>query len=132
MTSNDFETNRQESLLEYLDIYLDNIQSGMTKAKYYTMCEMMGDEIDPERTPPDFEDFPLYVYHAFNIFNALPDTYTGGMESIYSGKNYSSLKTMYDIHEIALEDQFQVFTIIQHLDNRAKTKAINAAKRRGK
>ena len=111
----------------YLDRYLDNAQTGMDKSKYYQMCELMGDEVDPDKIPPDIEDFPSYVYTAFIIFNALQDTYTGGMTSVYAGKNYSPIKIMFDLYEVVLEDRLQILQVMQHLDYRAKTKAIKDA-----
>lgn len=107
----------------------------MDKERYIKMCEALGDEIDLEKIPPDFDDFPEYVQDAFNIFNALTDTYTGGMEPIYCGKNYSGIDAIFKIYEVPEEDQRLTFDIIYELDLRARKKAIKqaeAARRKGK
>ena len=126
MISNDFEENRREFLFDTLDRFLSETHAKMTKATYLQMCEQLGEEPDPEKMPPDFTDFPYYVHRAFDLFNALPDTYSGGMDTIYVGKDFSAINSLFDIYNV--EDRRKVFEVILHLDSRARDKAIQDAK----
>lgn len=127
-----FETNRESETLEYLEKYLDHAKIGMTKEKYLTTCALLGDEIDEKKMPPDLDDFPSYVHQALDVFNCLPDTYSGGMEPIYSGKDYSALSDLFSVLNVEKEDQLLVFKVVHSLDTRARTQAINEAKRKAK
>lgn len=125
--STDFETSRQEHTLEYLAKYFDNSATGMTTSKYLQMCEMMGDTPDPRKLPPEYMDFPGYVHDSIDIFNALPDTYSGGMSTVYVGKDLSSLSVLFDLFLVAQDYRMKVFRVIQFLDNRARKQAIKEA-----
>lgn len=130
--SNDFETDRQEATLDYLGTYFDNAQTGMDTAKYLKMCELMGDEPDMNKIPPDYSSFPAYVHVAIEIFNSLPDTFSGGMSSVYSGKNFSSLPVLYELYLVDNEDKLKVFEVIKFLDTRARKQAIKEAEKAAK
>ena len=125
----DFETDRAEATLDYLKKYLDNAKVGITADTYIMMEEQLGGEIDPDKIPPSFEDFPSYVHQGIEIFNALPDTYSGGMSSMYVGKNYSSLEVLFSLYLIEGEDRFTVFEIIRFLDGRAREASYKEAKK---
>ena len=92
----------------------------------------MGREPDLLNMPPDYDDFPSYVHVAIEIFNSLPDLYSGGMTSIYVGKNYSSLEVIFSMYLIDKEDRMQVFKVLQFLDSRAKTSAMKEANKAAK
>ena len=94
------------------------------------MCLQMGDEPEWDKCPPSFDDFPTYVHDALDIFNALPDTYSGGMEPIYSGKNIGPFTDLCTLYEVS--DRLMVFEIVQFLDNQAREQAIRAAKKKSK
>jgi hypothetical protein len=102
----------------------------MTKSKYLEACVQLGDEPDWDLMPPDYEDFPIYVHQALEVFNYLPDTYSGGMEPIYSGKDYSALQSIFQVLEVEREDTLLVFKVVHHLDTRARKQAITAAKKK--
>lgn len=102
----------------------------MTADKYIDMEERIGAEIDPNKIPPSLEDFPYYVITGMEIFNSLPDTYTGGMNSIYAGKDYSALSAMWDLYLVDEQcDRMKVFEILNLLDSRCKDQAFKAAKK---
>lgn len=104
----------------------------MTKDKYLEMCKTFGDVPDEEKMPPDLDDFPDYMIMGLDIFNCLPDTYSGGMEPIYTGKDLSALPTLYDIFGIEKEEKMRIFKVIQFLDTRARKKAISDAKKKNR
>lgn len=64
----------------------------MTKDKYLTICEQMGQEPNEEKCPPDFEDFPLPVQQAIEVFNKLGDRVYPDIG--YMGKCYDAI----DLH----------------------------------
>jgi hypothetical protein len=105
----------------------------MTSERYILMCEEFGDEIDWAVMPPDFMDFPGYVHSAIRIFNALPDNYTGTMETVlYVGKDYGALSTLFELYQVADEDRLLVFDVVQFLDSRARRKAVEAVNKKSK
>jgi hypothetical protein len=96
------------------------------------MCKAMGDEPDMNKMPPDYGDFPSYVHTAMEIFNSLPDTYSGGMSSVYAGKNISALPVLFEIFEVSNHNKMKIFEVVSFLDNRARKQAIKAAERAAK
>jgi hypothetical protein len=131
LISNDFENSRQEATLEYLAKYFDNASSGITTEQYLNMCQVMGDEPDINKLPPAFESFPSYVQIALEIFNALPDTYSGGMSPVYTGKNLAALNILFELY-LVKDESMKVFDVIRFLDNRARKQAIKEAEKANK
>lgn len=104
----------------------------MTREKYLDMCSQLGDEPDPDKLPPSFEDFPSYVHSAFEIYNALPDNYNGGHLSFFCGKDYSCIDTLFELYEIPKEDRLDTFRVVQLLNNREKKQARKRAEKAAK
>ncbi len=92
----------------------------------------MGDEPDMSKIPPDFSSFPAYVQVSIEIFNSLPDTYSGGMSPVYTGKNLSSLPVLFELFLIAEDERLQVFEVSRFLDHRARKQAMKAAEKANK
>jgi hypothetical protein len=89
----------------------------MTKDQYLMMCEQTGEEIDWEKCPPDWADFPDIVISIFSIFNSLGDRVY--VDVGYVGKDFTNLKFLikhYNIEEHQIE---YVFNTILWLDGRA-------------
>lgn len=61
----------------------------MDKDKYLNLCEQMGEDPDPKRCPPDFEDFPLILQQSIELFNRLGDRVYPDIG--YMGKDYSAV-----------------------------------------
>jgi len=61
----------------------------MTKDKYLALCDQMGREPSEEKCPPGFEDFPLPVQQAIEVFNRLGDRVVADIG--FLGKDYVSL-----------------------------------------
>lgn len=131
LISNDFEANRQDATLEYLAKYFDNATQGVTVEQYLAMCKAMGDEPDMNKIPPDFNSFPVYVQVSLEIFNSLPDTYSGGMSPVYTGKNLSSLPILFELYLVE-DEKMRIFEVIRFLDNRARKQAIKEAEKANK
>jgi hypothetical protein len=72
------------------------------------------------------------VHVALDIFNALPDLYSGGMSPMYTGKDLSALNVLYDLFEVNAADRMLIFRVIQEVDARARKQAIDQAKKAAK
>lgn len=83
---------QKEALWKRLDRWHNNLEAGMTKDKYLTLCEQMGQEPSEDKCPPDYEDFPIPVRQAIEVFNKLGDRVVA--EIGYVGKYYETL----DLH----------------------------------
>lgn len=88
----------------------------MTKEQYYDMCDMLGTEVIEEDVPVDQEDLIPEILLAYNIYSLLSpkfDSFNGG----YFGKEYSNLKTLFEMYEVSVQDQKEYFKIILILDS---------------
>lgn len=76
----------------------------MTKEKYLAVCDQMGQEPSEERCPPDFEDFPLPVQQAIEIFNKLGDRVYPDIG--YMGKDYTSINLHMEVAGVTEKEIF--------------------------
>lgn len=97
----------------------------MTKQQYFEMCEMLGNEPLESEVPIEFEDFPLEVQEAYQVYNTLNDNWEG-MSGSYLGKNYAGIKDIMEI--LGIEDKAICLQLIQLLDS-ARIKLINSKKK---
>lgn len=81
----------------------------MTKDQYLMMCEQTGEEIDWERCPPDFEDFPESVQTALGIFYALGDRIYGDVG--YTGKDFTNFEFI--LQHYRIEEQIEKDWILE-------------------
>lgn len=70
----------------------------MTKDQYLRMVEQTGEEIDWERCPPEWDDFPESVATAMEIFNCLGDKVQS--EIGFVGKDFTNIDMLYNLHDI--------------------------------
>lgn len=82
----------------------------MTKEKYLTLCDQMGQEPSEEKCPPDFEDFPIPVQQAIEVFNKLGDRVYPDIG--YLGKDYTALPLHMRVLGVTEEDIFLETLII--------------------
>ena len=97
----------------------------MTADRYLEMCEQLGNEPDPEKIPPDWDDFPDIVSATFYIFNNLGDRVYPDIG--YVGKDYTNLSTYFDVYGI--EDKEFALEVLTFLDNEAMKKSSEGLKR---
>jgi hypothetical protein len=76
----------------------------MTKEKYLTMMDQLGQEPVEEKCPPDFEDFPVPVQQAIEVFNKLGDRVYP--EIGYLGKDYTALDLHMEVAKVCDKDIF--------------------------
>ena len=80
------------------------------------MCEQTGQEIDWEKCPPEWEDFPTVVLDAMNIFHSLGDRIYP--EIGYVGKDYTNFNFLLQQYSIEEHQKDYVFDLILTLDSR--------------
>ena len=89
----------------------------MTKDQYLMMCEQTGQEIDWEKCPPDWEDFPQVVITTFNIFNSLGDRVYPDVG--YIGKDSTNFNFLLKYYQVETYQIEFIFNTILWLDSRA-------------
>ncbi|QKN88556.1 hypothetical protein vBValSX1_163 [Vibrio phage vB_ValS_X1] len=107
-------------------------QQGLTKEKYYMICEQLGQEPDPNKVPKDLSDMPHVVQVANIIYKSLSDVFIplGMTGSIFGGKDYSALPVFFDIYEVrSPRDKELVTDIILHMEKKAIEQAVAERKR---
>jgi len=72
----------------------------MTKAQYLEMCEQTGEEIDWDRCPEDWEDFPPFIVDYFNLYHSLGDRIYPDVG--YVGKDFTNFE--FFIEQYGIED----------------------------
>ena len=80
------------------------------------MVEQTGEEIDWDRCPPEWNDFPTSVETAMNIFNSLGDHIYP--EVGYVGKNFTNLEILYKFYKVEETNQQDwIFELLLHLES---------------
>jgi len=85
------------------------------------MCEQTGEEINWEKCPPDWEDFPDIVSSCLNIFNSMGDRMYP--EIGYVGKDFTNLEFLLKLYGVKKFQIDYVYQIILWLDSRAIEKS---------
>ena len=80
------------------------------------MCNQTEQEIDWEKCPPDWEDFPQIVIDAISIFHSLGDRMYP--EIGYIGKDYINFQFLLEQYSIEEHQKDYVFDLILWLDSR--------------
>ena len=80
------------------------------------MCNQTGQEIDWEKCPPDWEDFPQIVIDAISIFHSLGDRIYPDIG--YVGKDYINFQFLMKQYSIEEHQKDYVFDLILWLDSR--------------
>tara|TARA_X000001382_G_scaffold129308_1_gene120964 strand:+ start:1256 stop:1576 length:321 start_codon:yes stop_codon:yes gene_type:complete len=100
----------------------------MSKDQYLMMCEQTGEEIDWEKCPPAYEDFPDIVHDALNIYNSLGNRIMA--EVGYTGKDFTNFNFILELYKVQDFDKDFLMEILLFLDSReieASQKAIKQA-----
>tara|TARA_E500000081_G_scaffold56547_1_gene59316 strand:- start:4113 stop:4490 length:378 start_codon:yes stop_codon:yes gene_type:complete len=108
-----------------LENYFKHDASKISAEKYFQICEQLGQEPDPEKIPPSWEDFPDIVRNAINIYNSLGDNIYPDVG--FTGKDYTLLPHYIDVYFI--DDKEYLLEILLFLDRMAiKTSSENLKK----
>lgn len=97
----------------------------MTREKYFTMMEQLGQEPKEHEIPPDGDDLPEIITDAINTFNMLNDRIYSDVG--YIGKDYTNLNHFIDLYKIVDKEYF--LEILHWLDSRAIQKSSEHLKR---
>ena len=117
MTLITFVKKAKEKIKKQLTNYLDHDAIGMTKEQYLMMCEQTGEEIDWERCPPEWEDFPESVTKAMSIYHQLGNKVYPDIG--YTGKDYTNLNYLYKTYYIQSRvEKDWIFELLLYLDSR--------------
>jgi hypothetical protein len=85
---------------------------GISKAKYYEICEVTNTEPDPEKIPVEYSDLLLDTQLAMVIVNLLPDKWDGA-SGFFQGKDLSILPYLLELYEIDNKiDMISLITVI--------------------
>jgi hypothetical protein len=92
----------------------------MTRQQYFEMCEQLGSEPIEEEIPVEYDDLPLEVQEALQLYNTLQDSwdYMGGN---YIGKDLSYFGTILELYDVHPADRRNLYELIVYIDQlRAK------------
>ena len=96
----------------------------MTADRYFTMCEQLGEEPNPDKIPPEIHDFPPDVQKAIILFNKLGDRIYPDVG--YLGKDYTQLPIYMEVYEV--EDKRLFLETLLRLDAKIIEKSAAAMK----
>ena len=98
----------------------------MSKDQYLRMCEQTGQEIEWDKCPPDWEDFPESVTTAIEIFHELGDRVYGDVGFV--GKDFTNLNILYTIHSIEEYQKEYLLELLLFLESEAVKESQRAIK----
>ncbi len=116
---------QKDKVIDRLENLHKNLDTGLTRDRYFEMQEQMGVPPRSEDVPPDWEDFPDIVVDAVNTFNQLGDRAYPDIG--YIGKDYTNLPLFLDLYGISDTEFF--IHILTWLDSRAIKKSQERLKR---
>lgn len=123
-----FVQNEIEELWKRLDNWQKNFELNITTEKYFKMCEEMGQEPNPDKIPPEIQDFPIDVQKAIHIFNKLGDRIVSDIG--YLGKDYTQLPIYLEVYDI--DNKKLVLETLLRLDSYIIKKSQEAIKNKRK
>ena len=116
---------QKEKALERLKILYQNLDTGMTAEKYFSMMEQLEKEPVESEIPPEWDDLPDIVVQAINTWNHMGDR--AYPEIVYTGKDFTNLPYWIELYEI---EDMEFFLILLHwLDDRAIKKSSEQLKK---
>tara|TARA_B100000927_G_C16392801_1_gene440059 strand:- start:44 stop:367 length:324 start_codon:yes stop_codon:yes gene_type:complete len=88
----------------------------MTKEQYLMMCEQTNQEIDWEKCPPEWEDFPNIVIESMNLYNSLGNKVYPDVG--FTGKDYTNFEFLYNFQGFHEHQKEFVFELLFELESR--------------
>ena len=88
----------------------------MTKEQYLMMCEQTGQEIDWEKCPAEWSDFPELVWDMVEIYNSLGDKVFPDIG--YLGKDFTNLPLIFELNDTPKHTKEILFDLLLWLDSR--------------
>jgi hypothetical protein len=87
-----------------LERWHKNLEIGMTKDKYLSMCEQLGEDPSDSKCPPEYDDFPVPLQQAIEVFNRLGDRVAADIG--YLGKDYTALSVYIEVVAVTEKEIF--------------------------
>ena len=111
--------------------YYKNKAAGVTKERYYEICEAIGSSPLEEEIPVELADFPDLVQLAFRVYDFLQDNWdtVGGS---YMGKNMVGLLEIFEILDIDDREERKLILELVVLIDSARSKQISSSKPKNK
>lgn len=79
---------------------LDRYMAGdISRDKYLQLCEQLNRDPDPEKLPPELDDFPDDIQKALIVFNQLGDRIAPDIG--YLGKDMSGINAFIEAYEVS-------------------------------
>jgi hypothetical protein len=105
----------------------------MSTEAYIEMCEIMGDEVDPNMLV-SLEDFPEPILAATEIYNYLPDMYISGMDgAIFLGKDITGSISLLNVKGVVDNDELELaLWALKTMNERVRKKSFAKAANRAK
>jgi hypothetical protein len=102
-----------------------NLENKITRESYLEICKQTGEEIDVNKIPPEFEDFPPDVQSAILVYNKLGDKIVADIG--YMGKDYTTLPLHIELEKPDCKEIF-IETLLR-LDERLIKKSADEMRR---
>ena len=80
------------------------------------MCEQTGQEIDWEKCPPDWSDFPNIVLETMNLYHSLGNKVYP--EIGFTGKDYTNFEFLYNYYDVPKHQKDFVLELLLELEGR--------------
>ena len=96
----------------------------MTKSQYLDMCEQTGQEIDWEKCPSEWEDFPEFILDYMSLYNSLGDRMYPDIG--YIGKDYSNKDILFELYKIETYQKDWIMELLLFLE----TETVNESQRK--
>lgn len=124
MTLITFVQSEIELLWKRLERWQNNFEAKMTLDRYLDLCEQIGEEPDPDKIPPEVNDFPADVQKAMILYNKLGDRIYPDVG--YLGKDYTQLPIYMDVYGVENKQLF--LETLLRLDSKIIEKSAAALK----
>lgn len=88
----------------------------MTKSQYLDMCEQTNQEIDWEKCPPEWEDFPEFILDYMSLYNSLGDRMYPDIG--YIGKDFTNFKFLREQYSVPKHQEELLFELVLFMEGR--------------
>ena len=88
----------------------------MSKDQYLEMCEQTNQEVDWDKCPPAWEDFPEIVLISLNVYNNLGSKVYPDLGFV--GKDFTNFEFILNKHGVEKHNEDYVFELITEFESR--------------
>jgi hypothetical protein len=114
-----------EMMWTRLEKFFNNLEQKHTAERYFEICEQLGKEVDIDKIPPEWGDFPEVVQTSVNIYNTLGDRIVADIG--FLGKDYTLLETLLKVNLV--DDVDLTVEIILWMEQRSIKRSSEAMKK---